>query len=361
MNLGFFTMPLHPPGSDVTETLSSDLEQLVTLDKLGFDEAWIGEHFTAIWENIPCPDLLIAQALPQTNRMKFGTGVTCMPNHNPFMIAHRIAQLDHMAKGRFLWGVGSGGFPGDFTVAGIDPKSGEHRTLTSDALDAVFDLWDNPKPGIRKHKHWTYTVPEPEDDIGLAVHMTPYQKPHPPIAVAGVTPKSETLVLAGERRWDPISIQIVPAHILKTHWDAVEEGAANAGHPDPSRASWRIAREIYVAETTAEARKDALAGTLTRDFRGYWQTLLPKSKMMDLLKIDPNMSDAEITPEYVLDNIWIVGSPDDVTAKLQKLSDDVGGFGTVLAMGHEWNPEDKWLHSMSLLAKEVLPRLNGSS
>ena len=361
MNLGFFTMPLHPPGSDLTQTLSDDLEQLVTLDKLGFAEAWIGEHFTAIWENIPCPDLLIAQALPQTERMKFGTGVTCMPNHNPFMIAHRIAQLDHMAKGRFLWGVGSGGFPGDFTVAGIDPRSGEQRTLTPEAIDAVFDLWNNPKPGIRKHKHWTYTVPEPEDDIGLAVHVKPYQKPHPPIAVAGVTPKSETLVLAGERRWDPISIQFVPPHILKTHWDAVEEGAANAGHPTPNRASWRIAREIYVAETTVEARKDVLEGTLTRDFRGYWQTLLPKSKMMHLLKIDPDMSDAEITPNYMLDNIWIVGSPDDVTAKLQKLSDDVGGFGTVLAMGHEWNPEDKWRHSMTLLAEEVLPRLNGST
>ena len=116
MEVGYFTMPLHPPGSDLTRTLQDDLQQVVTLDRLGYKEAWIGEHFTAQWENIPAPDLFIAQALSLTSEIVLGTGVTCMPNHNPFMVAHRIAQLDHMAEGRFHWGVGSGGFPGDFTV-----------------------------------------------------------------------------------------------------------------------------------------------------------------------------------------------------------------------------------------------------
>ena len=110
MDLGYFTMPLHPPGSNVTKTMDDDLEQLVTLDRLGYKEAWIGEHFTTQWENIPAPDLFIAKALAMTENILLGTGVTCMPNHNPFMIAHRIAQLDHMAHGRFQWGVGSGGF-----------------------------------------------------------------------------------------------------------------------------------------------------------------------------------------------------------------------------------------------------------
>ncbi len=98
MKLGFFTMPLHPPGANLTETLKSDLHQIVKLDELGYEEAWIGEHFTAQWENIPSPELFIAQAIGLTKRIKLGTGVTCMPNHNPFVLAHRIAQLDHMAE-----------------------------------------------------------------------------------------------------------------------------------------------------------------------------------------------------------------------------------------------------------------------
>ena len=134
MNLGYFTMPLHPPGSDITKTLENDLLQLIELDEVGYSEAWIGEHFTAKWENIPAPDLLIAQALGLTKKIILGTGGSWMPNHNPFILAHRIAQLDHMAKGRFIWGVGSGGFIGDFEVFGIDPKSGIQRTLTKDDI-----------------------------------------------------------------------------------------------------------------------------------------------------------------------------------------------------------------------------------
>ncbi len=102
MELGFFTMPLHPPGSNVTTTLEDDLNQLIKLDELGYSEAYIGEHFTFEWENIPAPDLLIAQALGVTKNIKLGTGVNCMPNHNPMMLAHRVAQLDHMSKGRFI-------------------------------------------------------------------------------------------------------------------------------------------------------------------------------------------------------------------------------------------------------------------
>ena len=112
MQLGYFMMPLHPPGSDLGKTLQHDLRQVERLDELGYSEVWVGEHFTAEWENIPAPDLFIAAALQRTERIMFGTGVSCMPNHSPFVLAHRIAQLDQMAQGRFMWGVGAGSFIG---------------------------------------------------------------------------------------------------------------------------------------------------------------------------------------------------------------------------------------------------------
>ena len=356
MEVGFFTMPLHPPGSDITQTLEDDLEQIVTLDKLGYKEAWIGEHFTAEWENIPAPDLFIAQALGMTKNIVLGTGVTCMPNHNPFMIAHRIAQLDHMAQGRFHWGVGSGGFPGDFEVFGIDLETGEHRRMARDAIDLVLRIWEDPKPGLYEHKYWRFTIPEPIDEVGLRFHLKPYQKPHPPIGVAGVSAKSDTLVMAGERGWIPMSINMVPARVVKSHWEAVEEGARKTGL-SPDRSAWRVAREVYVADTTGQARRDALEGVLGRDFERYFLRLMPRMKQMGLFKTDPDMPDSDVTLEYLLDNIWIVGSPDEVTEKLRKLYDDVGGFGVLLAMGHEWQPREKWVNSMTLLVDEVMPRL----
>src|SRR5713226_10635651 len=156
MRCGYFAMPLHPPGADPARTMEEDLEQLVTLDRLGFEEAWIGEHFTAMWENIPCPDLFIAKALALTRTMKLGTGVSCLPNHNPLMLAQRIAQLDQMARGRFYWGVGSGGFPGDFELFDIDTQHLEQRPLTREILDAVLALWDDPQPGLVEHPRWRY-------------------------------------------------------------------------------------------------------------------------------------------------------------------------------------------------------------
>ena len=145
--------------------------------------------------------------------------------------------------------------------------------------------------------------------------------------------------------------------MVKSHWDAVEEGAANAGRT-PDRSIWRIAREIYVADTTEQARKEALEGTMGRDFQDYWLKLMPQNKSLDRVKLDPNMADADVTPEYLMDTLWIVGSPDDVATQVRELYDEVGGFGVLLAMGHEWIPKDKWVKSLTLLANEVLPQLS---
>lgn len=356
MRVGYFAMPLHPPGADPAATMDDDLDQLATLDRLGFEEAWIGEHFTAMWENIPCPDLFIARALGVTRRMKLATGVSCLPNHTPLMLAQRIAQLDQMARGRFYWGVGSGGFPGDFELFGVDPATGEQRGITRAVLDQVLALWNDPKPGVYESNHWWFRVPEPQPDIGLRLHLRPYQRPHPPIGVAGVNLNSDTLVLAGERGYIPMSINFVPPRILRTHWDAVEMGAKRTGRV-PDRSTWRIARDLFVADTNAEARRQALSGPLARDYRDYFLRLLPKIRGLDLLKVDPAMPDADLTLDYLLDNIWIVGDPDTVAEKLTKLAADIGGFGVLLVIAHEWQPRAAWERSMTLLTNQVLRRV----
>jgi alkanesulfonate monooxygenase SsuD/methylene tetrahydromethanopterin reductase-like flavin-dependent oxidoreductase (luciferase family) len=347
-------MPLHPPGADPAQTMDDDLEQLAFLDRLGFVEAWIGEHFTAQWENIPCPDLFIARALGVTRTMKLATGVSCLPNHDPLMLAQRIAQLDQMARGRFYWGVGSGGFPGDFELFEVDGKTGQQRGITREVLDTVLGLWKEPKPGVyaSRERHWRFRVPAPQDDIGLRLHLAPYQKPHPPIGVAGVSSSSETLGLAGERGYIPMSINFVPPRILKTHWEAVEAGAARAGRK-ADRATWRIARDVYVADTDEQARREALGGTLARDYRDYFLRLLPKLRGVDMLKVDPAMKDPEVTLEYLCENIWLVGSPRTVARKLAALNDAVGGFGTLLVIAHEWRPKAAWERSMTLLEEIV--------
>jgi len=176
--------------------------------------------------------------------------------------------------------------------------------------------------------------------------------------VAGVSAKSETLGLAGERGYIPMSINFVPSRLLRTHWEAFESGAGRTGRR-AERTAWRIARDVLVADTNAEARRLALNGPLARDYRDYFLRLLPKLRGFEMLKTDPAMPDAQVTLEYLLDHIWIVGDPPTVAAKLAALADDVGGFGTLLVIAHEWQPRAAWEHSMELLQHDVLPRLRG--
>ena len=101
MEFGLFMMPLHPPYRSYADSYDRDLDLLVEADRLGFHEAWIGEHMTERWENAPCPDLLIAKASALTQNIKLATGITLLPIHDPVELAHRIAMLDHLTRGRF--------------------------------------------------------------------------------------------------------------------------------------------------------------------------------------------------------------------------------------------------------------------
>jgi alkanesulfonate monooxygenase SsuD/methylene tetrahydromethanopterin reductase-like flavin-dependent oxidoreductase (luciferase family) len=361
VKLGLFMMPMHPPERSHADAYELDLETLVNADRLGYTEAWVGEHFTSGWENIPAPDLLLAAALQRTEQIRLGTGVACLPNHNPVVLAHRIAQLDQMARGRFNFGIGSGGFPGDFDLFEIDLAAGEHRRITREVIDTVLAIWD---AAIRRDgsalesetDRWRFRLPQ-RTDWGMGVHMAPFQQPSPPIAVAGLNAKSETLVLAGERGWIPMSINLVPLPTLLTHWAAIETGAAKTGAPTDRR-EWRIARDIYVAETTAEARRQAKAGAQARVFEQYFLPLLRYGKQMFLFKSDPNTPDEDITIDWLMENIWLVGDPDYVAKRIRELHAAVGGFGTILQLVYDWGDQEECnRRSMKLLAHDVMPQL----
>src|SRR5678816_2849851 len=134
MQFGLFMMPLHPPHRAFADGYDRDIDQIVLADRLGFREAWVGEHLTERWENAPAPDLLIAQALVLTKQIRLGTGVTLLALHNPVYLAHRLAMLDHMARGRFQWGIGAGGIATDLTLLGLD-----HANPTARSAE-VLDL-----------------------------------------------------------------------------------------------------------------------------------------------------------------------------------------------------------------------------
>jgi alkanesulfonate monooxygenase SsuD/methylene tetrahydromethanopterin reductase-like flavin-dependent oxidoreductase (luciferase family) len=358
VKLGYFAMPLHEPGQPPSEWLEHDLEQIEALDRLGFEEAWIGEHNVTPWEPLTAPEIFIAAALQRTARIRLGTGVSCLPHHHPVQLAARIALLDHLARGRFNWGIGVSGFHESETFA-IDLQAGEHRRLFREVLDGVLELWSDPDPGPRSHGQRPYAVVEPAPPL-TGWHLRPYQLPHPPIAVAIVTPTSESVVLAGERGWIPMSLNLFPADVLRLGWETYCAGAAAAGR-EPDRAIWRISREVFVAETSNKARELALNGPIARSWR---ETALPTARRFGMPVETITGADAGIgwddldaLIEFCLEHIWLVGDVDEVATKLNALNHAVGGFGTLLVISQDWELEP-WERSMSLLSREVLPLLS---
>ena len=355
MKYGLFMMPNHPPERTMYDSHQWDLDYLELADELGYNEAWIGEHFTSPWEPIPAPDLMIAQALMRTKRIKLGTGAHLLPFHHPAELAHRVAYLDHMAQGRFLFGIGASGLPSDWALFDVDGFGGQHREMTREALEIILKIWEDNGPFEYKGKFWNITVTDPLYD-SLRFFLTPYQKPHPPIGVASLSYKSPTLKIAGEKGFIPMSLAL-NTEFVKSHWKAVEEGAQRSGRT-PYRSEWRLVRDAYVADTDEEAQKQALNGMTGRVWDQYLLPLFKQFDLMPTFKHDPEVPDDAVTAEYLADHMWLVGSPETVANKIRNLYNDVGGFGELLVLVFDhWENQKGWEKSTRLLAEEVLPRV----
>jgi alkanesulfonate monooxygenase SsuD/methylene tetrahydromethanopterin reductase-like flavin-dependent oxidoreductase (luciferase family) len=227
--------------------------------------------------------------------------------------------------------------------------------MTREALDIILKLWSTNEPFEHVGNFWT--VRNPEVMYGfLKPHIKPLQKPFPPIGVAGLSKGSDTLKLAGERGYLPMSLNLNPAYV-GSHWEAVEIGAAKTGRT-PNRAEWRMVREVFVADTDAEAMRLSVGLHMGRMMREYFLPLLKEFEFLQFLKHDADVADSEVTAEYCAHHNWIVGSPSTVAEKIARIHDEVGGFGHLLVFGFDYVEHPAaWHRSLQLLAQEVLPRV----
>src|SRR5260221_545821 len=93
-------MPLPAPRGDLPTLLREDEEAILLADRLGFDEAWVGEHLTAATEPIASPLIFLASLIAKTGKIRLGTGVLALPHHHPAVVAGHFALFDHLSPGR---------------------------------------------------------------------------------------------------------------------------------------------------------------------------------------------------------------------------------------------------------------------
>ena len=359
MQLGFFTMPMHPIGKDWRLSLAQDREAFILADELGFTEGYVGEHATDPEENITSSAIFLATLVDATRRIKLGTGTVNMPNHHPAATAGNLAMLDHLLGGRFIFGISPGALPSDAEVFGSFDK--DRAAMFLEAINQVVEIWTTDPPYNLKGEHWTISsartfIPE----TGMGRIPRPLQRPHPPIVVTAVAPFSKGVTEAAARGWDPISANFLMPVWVKTHWTKYVEGCARVNRAaDP--ANWRVAKTICVAADDRTAK--AYATDPNGPYVYYYRSLMAKLKRrgsLGIFKIDPNMPDSDVTLEMVCDKLIIHGSPQKVADGILALQEEIGEFGTLLYAGMDWQDRDLARNSMILLAEKVIPLVNSS-
>ena len=352
---GVFIMPFHDPAKPLAQSYDEDLELVVLAEELGFTEFWIGEHHTLKYETIVMPEIFIARALGETSTIRLGPAPVCLNQHHPAHVASRIAFLDHLSKGRINLCVGPGSVTADYELYGRNPKDGSE--MAEEAWNMILELWSTDPPYEIEGKYWTIRLKEYVDEETLIgfIHR-PLQKPHPPVAIPGISRNSSSMKLAGKRGYMPFGHCLIPGNVLADLWNTYEKAALEAGQT-PERSDFKIARAIFLADTTKEARDIARNNSLGTMFN-YCGRLFDKGLGRKIYKRDLDMSDADCDMDYLMDEQIIAGDVDEVLRRLLELNDEVGGFGTLIMMGFDWDDKNSWVHSTELFAKELMPALN---
>ena len=346
LRFGIFMAPFHPAGENPTLALERDLELIQHLDRLGWDEAWIGEHHSAGSEIIASPEIFIATAAERTRHIKLGTGVVSVSYHNPLWVAERAVLLDHLTRGRFMLGLGPGSLPTDAAMVGLDQN--QTRELLAQGADIIMRLLRDDEPITFKNDRW--------DIRDARLHLRPYSNPLFDVAVAAVASPAGPQ-LAGQHGIGLLSIGATQAagfDALALHWGVVEERAEKYGMA-VDRGAWRLVGLVHIAETREQAYKDVEFGI--EQWFEYFQAVAAFPQMA------VNGENVREMIDFVNETgLGAIGTPEDAVAQIERLvKQSNGGFGAYLLLAHEWANPEATRRSYELISQHVFPQFQGQA
>jgi alkanesulfonate monooxygenase SsuD/methylene tetrahydromethanopterin reductase-like flavin-dependent oxidoreductase (luciferase family) len=360
MKLATFMMPLHPPGRSPAQTLAEDREAILLADRLGYCEAYVGEHVTDLAENVTSCLMFLASVAHETKQIVLGSGTINMPNSHPAAIAAQVAMLDHMLKGRFIMGISPGGLMSDAEVFGNYQK--DRNAIFLESINMVLDIWKRDGPYDLQGQFFQVTtgktmIPE----IGQGTILKPYQKPHPPIVVTAVAPHSKGVTEAAKRGWTPISANFLLPEWVASHWPKYQEGCL-AVNKKADPADWRVAKSIFVADDDKVAKRygHSAEGPYHFYFKQLIRKLVGAGGRGNLFKLDQSEPDASITADAMTPRLVIAGTVDSVVEQILAFREKIGDFGTLLYPCHDWQDPALGRRSMQLMAEKVMPKVNAA-
>lgn len=343
MRFGAFFPPVHPARTNPTLALERDLELVEWLDRLGYDEAWFGEHHSTGWEICGSPDLMVMAAAGRTERIRLGTGVVSLPYHQPFLVADRMVLLDHLTRGRAIFGVGPGALPSDSHMLGLDP--GAQREMLAEGMRVVVRLLAGET--VSERTEW-FTLQDAQ------LQLLPYSRPTMEIVVAAMTSPSGP-ELAAEIGASMLSIGATHQggfDVLRRHWELLEKRAATAG-TEAVRENWRLVGPMHIAATEEQARSEVAYGLAD------WSDYFARVNALPLAGGGETLD--EMIDSINSQGLGVIGTPEMACAQIDRLLGHSGGFGTYVVMAHEWADREATRRSWELIADRVFPVYQGST
>ena len=347
VRFGAFLAPHHPLGEHPTLQIRRDLDFVAHLDRLGYDELWCGEHHSGGWETIASPEMFLAAAGQITQQIRLGTGVVSLPYHHPFNVAQRIVQLDHMTRGRAIFGTGPGALPSDAHTLGIEPIV--QRDRQDEALGVIIRLLRG-EDRFSHESEW-FTLRDAQ------LQILPLQENIEMACASSLSPSG--MQLAGKYGIGALSIASTSSaglQALPTQWSFAEESAAKHGQT-VDRKNWRVLMSWHLAETKKQAQEEALIG-LHKWHNDYNVHVLGRP---GATRVEDPWQLMEQTAGGGAEGAGtaVIGTPDELIAAIRNLQEVTGGFGTVLGFAHDWANPEAAARSWDLVARYVIPEVNG--
>ena len=359
MKSGMFVMPIHDPDKSLVQCLDEDIALALKCEELGFDDFWVGEHHSSVVENIVSPEIFLGKVIGMTERIRVGPAPVCLAYHNPIHVANRLAFLDHLSHGRLNVCFGPGAVPTDLEAFNVDPPEIGRRV--AEAIDVIMDIWTSNPPYRFEGEFTNYAISEHIDhEMHIGSLLKPLQQPLPPIFVPSISRASKGLEVAAARGFSFISHHMIHTDVLKDQWATYQRGAANADFT-PSPENWAITRNIVVANTDEQAKSFARQGSLGKCINYILElTRRTAPNGVGLWKPFEDMADEDVNLDYFMNEVVIAGSPETVAREIVELREQVGEFGNIVMVAHDWDDQQQWMTSYELFANEVLPSVNAA-
>jgi alkanesulfonate monooxygenase SsuD/methylene tetrahydromethanopterin reductase-like flavin-dependent oxidoreductase (luciferase family) len=351
MRFGTFFFFQAAPGHRHADIIHRELEQVEWTEELGFDEVWFTEHHFIDYGLSVDPSSLAAAAASRTRRVRIGLAAAILPFHHPLRLAEQMALVDIISNGRLDVGVGRGNRPAEF--AGYCIPQIESRDRFEETVEILRLAWTQERFSFHG-RFFDF------DDVRII--PKPLQQPHPPIYQVCVSKDGiENTALRG---WPMLnSVLTGPVDQLVANRDTyvatLEKSGRNPADIAALLARWGVSRQIYVADTDAQALAEARSAEMwyQESFRRF---VVPERIEDAHPSLQPGfraMAEklGKVTWDDLVRETLAFGSPDTVARHIEHMRDL--GVGQVLCwMNFGGLPQDRIRRSMELFAREVMPR-----